>query len=458
MAVTSIWDIKGHADGVIKYAVNPEKTTASNAEAVAKLHAIDNVIMYAADEIKTEKCLYVTGINCEPDTAIQNFKDTKKHWDKLGGIVAFHGIQSFAPGETDAATAHDIGVNLAKELWGDRFEVIVSTHCNTDCFHNHFVLNSVSIKDGNKYNDCNETYYRMREVSDRLCEEYGLSVIKEPKGKGQSYAEKMAERNGEYTVRGSIREAIDVAIKGSVNMEQFKDAMDQMGYIIDMHGKYPKIKHIGAPRFMRFRSLGEGYDYEDICSRIIENDYPEYPEIPEQESPQAVFEGENTSVKDMNYIATYRCFIRAIEITMTRPEANRHMYFLMQNEHRKLESYQVQFRIAAENRLETDVDLLNFRVKVMEKQAMLADTRKDLRNALKRAERGGDLKAVTEIKFKIESVTRQIKSCRDELRAVDEIAERSGIMKEKLQLIAEEKFRGKEVMRDKSREEKTRTD
>lgn len=288
----------------------------------------------------------------------------------------------------------------------------------------------------------------MQEVSDRLCREHGLSVIKHPEGKKKNYAEWQAEKNGEYTVRGSIREAIDVAIRASVNIEQFKEAMDQMGYIIDTHGKYPKIKHIGAPRFMRFVSLGPGYDLPEIFDRIMRNDRPRYPKVPEQDSPQEVFEGETEQVRSMGHTATYRCFIRAIEITMTRPEQNRHMYFLMQNEHRQFESYKVQFRIAAENKLDTDVDLLNFKVKTMEKLASLTDTRKDLRNALKRAERCGNVKEIDDIRFKTEIVSRQIKDCRDELKAVDEIAERSGIMKEKLQIIADEKFRGKENRND----------
>ena len=154
----------------------------------------------------------------------------------------------------------------------------------------------------------------------------------------------------------------------------------------------------------------------------------------------------------MDHITTYRCFIRAIEITMTRPETNRHMYFLMQNEHRQFKSYKVQFRIAAENKLETDVDLLNFKIKVMEKQAALTDERRDLRNALKRAERADNAGDTDQIKAKIETVTQKLIDCRDELKAVNAIAERSGIMKEKLQLIADERFRGKQTQQNKEQD------
>ncbi len=132
------------------------------------------------DDLKTEERVYVSGIRCDPEFAARQFQKTKQHYKKTGGILAFHGYQSFKPGEVDADTAHRIGVELAKELWGDRFKVVVATHLNTDHYHNHFVINSVSIVDGYRYYDNKETYRRMREVSDRLCKEHHLSVIKNP--------------------------------------------------------------------------------------------------------------------------------------------------------------------------------------------------------------------------------------------------------------------------------------
>ena len=141
------------------------------------MKALEYVLEYVGNDMKTEKRMYVTGINCNEFEAATQFKYTKEHWRKTGGIVAFHGYQSFLPGEVDADTAHEIGKKLAQELWGDRFEVVVATHLNRDHYHNHFVLNSVSYKDGKRYYDQRQTYARMREVSDRLCREYRLSVI-----------------------------------------------------------------------------------------------------------------------------------------------------------------------------------------------------------------------------------------------------------------------------------------
>ena len=106
-------------------------------------------------------------------------QDTKKYYNKEDKILAFHAYQSFKEGEVTAELAHKIGVQLANEMWGDRFQVIVTTHLNTHCIHNHFVINSVSFKDGLKYYDNHTNYSIMRHLSDEICKEYGLSVLEE---------------------------------------------------------------------------------------------------------------------------------------------------------------------------------------------------------------------------------------------------------------------------------------
>ena len=137
MAVTSIWPIKGRVATVIDYARNPEKTREESSSA---LHKIDDVIQYAANELKTEYRAFVTCINCSSEeAAAREFMEAKEIWRKTEGRQCFHGYQSFRPGEVDAKTAHEIGVELAQRCWGDRFQIVVATHCNTGCYHNHFV-------------------------------------------------------------------------------------------------------------------------------------------------------------------------------------------------------------------------------------------------------------------------------------------------------------------------------
>ena len=178
IATTGIWKIEKRLDNVIDYTTNIEKTINSDygKDSYYDLH---NVIDYVEADYKTEKQFYVSGVNCNPKTALEEMTITKEQYGKTGGILGFHAFQSFAEGEVTPEQCHAIGVRLAEEMWGDRFEVVVSTHLNTNHYHNHFVINSVSFKDGKRYYDKRETYAELRRLSDSLCEEYGLSVLKE---------------------------------------------------------------------------------------------------------------------------------------------------------------------------------------------------------------------------------------------------------------------------------------
>ncbi len=132
MATTKIKAIKKRLDHVIDYTTNPSKTSK---EAYSELH---NVIEYAKSSYKTEEQLYVTAINCDKDSIHEDMMRTKRRYSKTNGVLGYHAFQSFAKGEVTPEIAHEIGVKLANELWGDRFEVIVTTHLNTEHIHNHF--------------------------------------------------------------------------------------------------------------------------------------------------------------------------------------------------------------------------------------------------------------------------------------------------------------------------------
>ena len=150
MATTSIWKVRGSVSKVVRYAENPEKTSIEETLGDAE-GSLDDVIRYAAQPAKTDCRQLVSGINCVPETAAEEMRATKAQYGKEGGIVAFHGYQSFAPGEADPRTAHEMGVALATRLWADRFEVVVATHTDRDHIHNHFVINSVSFADGLRF-------------------------------------------------------------------------------------------------------------------------------------------------------------------------------------------------------------------------------------------------------------------------------------------------------------------
>lgn len=184
MAVCEIWNVRGRLDHPIDYAVNPEKTknmTAKSKYTSEELQALSDVIKYAANEKKTEKQYFVSGINCSPDSAREEMNIVKKQFTDESKIICYHGYQSFPDGEGSPEIVHEIGIRLAEKMWGDRFQVVVATHLNTNCLHNHFVVNSISIKDGMHYHDNKENLKKLRDLSDDICREYGLSVIKNRK-------------------------------------------------------------------------------------------------------------------------------------------------------------------------------------------------------------------------------------------------------------------------------------
>ena len=222
MATTSLWRIKGDIGKVIRYAENSEKTSDDS---------LEELIAYAAREEATNQRQLVYGINVDPAKAREQMLMVKKKFKKEDGTIAYHGYQSFAEGEVTPETAHEIGRKLAEELWGDRYQVLVCTHLDkTSHIHNHFVINTVSKTDGKKFFRSAQDYQRMQEVSDRLCREYGLSVVKHPEGKGKNYGEWAAEKNGKPTWRSMIRKDIDRAIKASLTEREFFREMEQMGY------------------------------------------------------------------------------------------------------------------------------------------------------------------------------------------------------------------------------------
>ena len=212
MATTSLWHIEGRLKDLIDYVGNPEKTKAKAPE----LQDLYNVFSYVQRPEATQKGEYVTAINCLKETALRQMVLTKKRYGKTDGYIAWHGYQSFKPEEVTPQLAHEIGVKLAKEMWGDRFEIIVTTHLDKEHLHCHFCFNSVSFRDGGKYNYSKTEQRRLREASDRLCREYGLSVIEKPH-KAPSRPVWLDEKSGKPTRYNVYRADVREAPRGAVH-------------------------------------------------------------------------------------------------------------------------------------------------------------------------------------------------------------------------------------------------
>ena len=179
-ATTSLWHIEGRLKDLIAYVENPEKTRADN----PNLQPLWDVFSYVSRPGATEQGEYVSAINCLKEIALQQMQQmilTKKQRGKENGYIAWHGYQSFKPVEVTPEQAHQIGLQTAKETWGDKYQIIVTIHLDKDHLHNHFCLNSISFLDGKKHNYSKTEQRKLREVSDRICREHGLSVIENPR-------------------------------------------------------------------------------------------------------------------------------------------------------------------------------------------------------------------------------------------------------------------------------------
>lgn len=259
MAITKIIAIRDRLDKRVNYAVNGEKTT------------LDAGITYATNPEKTEQHFFTSALNCEScETAYAEMQVTKRRFGKLGGVVGYHFIQSFAPGEVTPEQAHAIGVVFARRLFGDRYEVVIGTHLDKAHLHNHVVVNSVSFVDGKKYHSSPGSYYfEVRSTSDILCRENDLSTIT-PQGKGKHYAEWKAENTGKPTIRSIIRGDIDSIIEEAYTYETFLMLLRRRGYVVQNRSdrKHVTVLPPGGKRAIRLDSLGDGYTERDIRGRL----------------------------------------------------------------------------------------------------------------------------------------------------------------------------------------------
>ena len=261
-------------DNSIDYVRDKEKTAhpvPEHSRKGASAGSLREAIDYALNREKTETAFFEDAIGCTLENAYEDMAATKKQFHKTDKVQGFHLVQSFAGGEVSPELAHLIGVELAEQLLKGEFEVVITTHLNTGHYHNHLVWNSVSMTDGHKYHSNSRSYYtEVRKISDDLCRKYGLSIIQSGKGKGKSYAEWMAEKNGKPVWRTAIRSDIREAVNQCFTWNQFLKEMEKRGYQWKLNRKYIALKAPGMERYVRLRSLGEGYSETAIRQRILQ--------------------------------------------------------------------------------------------------------------------------------------------------------------------------------------------
>lgn len=454
MAVTSIWPIKGRVDKVINYARNPEKT--HDKKSLLNLHEIEGVIEYAADEIKTETRALVTCLNLSSEeNAAKEFIEVKHRYRKEDGRVCYHGYQSFKADEVDADTAHNIGVALARELWGDRFQVVIATHCNTGHYHNHFVINSVSDVDGLKFYNSPQDYRHMREVSDRLCREARISVIENPEGKKKNYGEWAAEKNGKPTVSDTIRADIDRAILASTTERDFINVMKEMGYKIETKTEtgaprqHPIVIPYGRKKHFRLDRLGEFYELESIKQRIQNNIRKRvpFPEVKEDRK-EPYYHYKEKAQKATGLYALYLYYCYELHIIVHKPASIKKVSVFLREDVTKLDQYIAQADFLGRTGITTTEELLSYKA---DKEALiktLDNERKGLKNKQRQRSRRSDEKGTAEIKAQVDVITSEMSAIRKEIKLCAAIAERSARVQENLEDIRQQESERKEKTTD----------
>ena len=450
MAVTSIWRVHGSVGKVLDYVENEEKTTAVSSND----GDLSDVIDYAIRQHKTSQTQvrdgemvvqrFVSGINCHPSTAKMEMQKIKKVYGKEDGVIAYHGYQSFAPGEATPELAHEIGIKLAQRLWGDRYQVLVATHLDrANHLHSHFVINTVSFVDGIKYHRTKQDYRQMQRVSDELCREYGLSVIQVPKGRGKTYNEWAAEKDGKPTLRGVIRSDIDRAILASTTQRNFLEAMQAMGYTIKTRTadgqplKYPALKPPNAKGYFRFHRLGPGYSLNEILDRVYDNvrrqtPFPEEDRTARRQDPFVPYP------KAKGIYALYLRYCYELRIIQKHPASVRRVPFSMRQDLILLDKLDAQTRFLGKFGYSTASNLDAHKEKATDKIQNLERERNALRTQLKAATRKEDVPAIEDLKAKIKEVSSEIKILRQEVRLCDEIKARSNLMEQNLAQLQEE--------------------
>lgn len=433
MATTSIWAVKSRVDHVLDYATNEQKTDRKWSE--PDLQAMRDVMDYAMNDAKTEKQFYITALQCSLRDARTEMALLKRRHGKEDGILAFHGYQSFKPGEVTPDIAHEIGVKLAEELWPDH-QVIVATHLDKAHIHNHFVLNSVSMN-GRKFYANKESYQKMRATSDRLCKQYGLSVITDHKEYyPKHYAEWSAEQDGQSTWRSSIRVDMDAAIKASMTFQQFINAMKQKGYVLERRGSFLRIKSPGMKRFVRFRSLGEGYSETDIQRRILQKRYPEMPM--QKTSPtsakytvQGDFRLSKVTWKGLR--ALYFFYVRKLRQARQQPRES--IPDALRVDLRHLDAISEQSKFLNRYKLDTGEQVESFREALNRQLTDLQNERRHLSNEKRRTGITDD--RIREITSEQNNMSNHIKNIRREIKLCDDVLERSIMLEESNRILHE---------------------
>lgn len=412
---------------------------------------LDTIIKYIMNGEKTEKMMYVSGVNCKPDTAIYEMQDTKKRFGKEDGIISYHLIQSFDGKEVSPKKCHELGLQYAKELFGDDFQFVVATHLNTDNVHNHIVINSVSFKSGNKFYSNRETKDFIRMTSDFICRENGLSVIKTPwKNKGYY---KLYAKNNPYMqlVKKDIDEAIAISnsYKGFISKLEAKgyyvSENEDTGLIIERNNSYQVVR----PQEL----FGDNYSKEKIKYRI-ENKIYARAFIPKKKYKMSIEEYNKFKQKQRQHqlrelpaLYILICLLLKIDPLPDKIKIKDYKVPItkeMKISLKHLESLNQQTILLAENKINNLEELKSYRFNLEEKVRNLKGKRENLWRKRKR-ETNPEIKE--KITHEIGNLKALINKANKDIVNCYEIENRTILLKNQLEI-----EKSKEVVKDKKKD------
>ena len=392
------------------YVLNPEKT------------GLSSVLDYIGSGEKNTlgQTVLETAVNCRLETACQDMMDTKRRWGKTGGVLGYHLIHSYAPGEVTPVQAHELGVAFARQLLGDRYEAVISTHLDREHLHCHILFNSVSLLDGKKYRDNFAAYYGdIRGVSNAVSARHGLSVI-QSEDRGRNYSEWRAEKAGKTTLRDLIRRDVDAAISRSFTLQTFWEQLEKQGYTVK---RGPRVKHTairppGGARFVRLGSLGTGYTEEDLKRRLAGT---RNGEIPQQPSPSKRPPQRYTvrcgllRLPSGKKLTGFRAlYVRYLYLLGIRKPSSRRppLPFSVRKEVVRLNRYGAQFRFLQAHRV-NNVQELSWLADALQGEI---DARTERRKILYREKRRG-----SPVEPEIQSINQELRALRNKLKTCAQI-------------------------------------
>ena len=428
MTTTGFWPVKSNLKSVIDYADNPDKTT-EHRYVDDDLYA---ALRYAENDEKTDQRVYVAGINCSAEYAYQEMAAIQKRFGNRGSVVAYHGYQSFASGEVTPEEAFEIGKETARAMWGDKYQVLVTVHLNTDNIHCHFVVNPVSFVDGRKYHNKIAEHRRLREVSDRICLEHEKSVLENSSFYGGEKNAYWIHKKGRKTHRDQLKEDVEYCLHVSHGFDGFIKQLRSLGYDIDTvrmsvrakgWQRSVRLSNIGFPDEVIRRRLEDNLNSPDVLS-LWNNNLPYKPKVfpMENELKKLEFSLEHafdpaTVIVDTLFlivITIFKIMAELSEVKLLSPD--------LRHEARNIKDYLMDYHLLRKEGIRTMPDLQAKTSSTREEISQLEQLRSKADNKRRRARSPEER---TSAKRERAIITQHITPLRKKLRHLERICEKT---------------------------------